>query len=306
MTASRRAGAIDEPLRVTKPTGVELNWLRNFVFGMWVAYAFAASFVAYFVGKVSRAIRERDHKLVAVTRLATQNERLATLSSFSASAAHELGSPLATIGLAAKELRLGLLRSETTEALRADAELVCQEVARCRQILADLSSRAGETVGEMPVPTTPRAVVEMLQGLLSPRLVAQMRFEFADEASATAAMVAPVHTLSQMLANLVRNAFEAQEEAGSVDVVEVHAAITDQARFNVRDRGRGMPPELRERVGEPFVTTKSEQGGLGLGIYLVRSYAERMGGSLSFHARPGGGADVELRLPRDSIRGGVS
>ncbi|MDQ2643123.1 MAG: sensor histidine kinase, partial [Myxococcota bacterium] len=146
----------------------EQPWSAHLV-GMWVAYALAASFVAYFVGRVSRAIRERDRKLAAIAKLAMQNERLAALSSFSASAAHELGSPLATIGLAAKELRLGLDSDRPPAELSADAELVCREVARCRQILAGLSSRAGETVGEMPAPTTPGALVSELEQLLPPR-----------------------------------------------------------------------------------------------------------------------------------------
>src|SRR5690606_17716055 len=106
-------------------------WSAHLV-GMWVAYVLAAGFVAHFVGRVSRAIRERDRRLAEVAHLAAQNERLATLSSFSANAAHELGSPLATIGLASKELAIALRREAPDSALPADAELVCREVARCR------------------------------------------------------------------------------------------------------------------------------------------------------------------------------
>lgn len=270
--------------------------------GMWVAYAFAASFVTFFVGKVSRAIREQDAKLAAVAK---QNERLATLSSFSATAAHELGSPLSTIGLAAKELRLGLLHTENGAALRADAELVCQEVARCRQILSGLSSRAGQTVGEMPVSTTASQVLDALRQMLSPRLAARVQFEFADETSISGRLVAPVHTLSQMLHNLVRNALEAHDGVGSSEQVEVTVRVADRVEFHVLDRGPGLSRELAERLGTPFVTTKSEEGGLGLGVYLVRSYAERMHGSLSFHERSGGGLDVELCFARDSLREAV-
>jgi two-component system sensor histidine kinase RegB len=153
--------------------------------GMWVAYSLAAAFVAQFVGKVSRAIRERDRRLSAIAGLASQNERLATLSCFSANAAHELGSPLATIGLAAKELAIAIRRGESKPSLEADADLVCREVARCREILADLSSRAGESVGEMPVHTTPCRVVEELARVMSPRLAPHFHATFTDEAASS-------------------------------------------------------------------------------------------------------------------------
>lgn len=283
----------------------EQPWSAHLV-GMWVAYALAASFVAYFVGKVSRAIRDRDQKLAAIAKLAMQNQRLAALSSFSASAAHELGSPLATIGLAAKELRLGLDADKSRVELTADAELVCYEVARCRQILAGLSSRAGETVGEMPAPTTASALVSELEQLLPARSAERVSFEFSDEASSRAPIVAPLHTLTQLLHNLVKNALEAQEETGNPERVEVRISVAERLKIHVLDRGRGVPDELRDRLGEPFVTSKSERGGLGLGVYLVSCYAERTRGSLSFRKRSGGGSEVELDLPPNALSEAVA
>jgi two-component system sensor histidine kinase RegB len=269
--------------------------------GMWVAYALAAAFVAQFVGKVSRAIRERDRRLSAIAGLATQNERLATLSSFSANAAHELGSPLATIGLAAKELAIAIRRGESKPSLEADADLVCREVARCREILADLSSRAGESVGEMPVHTTPCRVVEELARVMSPRLAPHFHATFADEAASSCDIVAPVRTLTQMLHNLIRNAFEAQEEAGVDSPVELRVVVGERLCFHVLDRGKGLPDQVRARFGEPFLTTKGDRGGLGLGIYLARAYAERTGGNLLFQDRAEGGSDVELCLTRNAV-----
>jgi len=279
-------------------------WSAHLV-GMWVAYALAASFVAYFVGKVSRAIRDRDQELAAIAKLAMQNERLAALSSFSASAAHELGSPLATIGLAAKELKLGLDAEKSRSELSADAELVCREVARCRQILVGLSSRAGETVGEMPAPTTAEALVAELEQLLPARAAERVRFEFAGEGSSRARIVAPLHTLAQLLHNLVKNALEAQEETGSPEPVVVQISVGERLEIHVLDRGRGVAEELRARLGEPFVTSKSERGGLGLGIYLVSCYAERTRGALSFRERAGGGSEVELSLPPNALAEGA-
>lgn len=256
------------------------------LWGMWVAFALAASFVAYFIGRVTTALKERDRRLAEMAELAAQNERLASLSVFSANAAHELGSPLGTIALAAGELAGTLTDADA----RADAELVCDEVARCRAILADLSSRAGESMGEMPAPTTASAIVDRAVAALPPAYARRLEREVP-----AIELVAPVATLAQMLHNLVRNAFEASDADAPVHLgVE---ALDGAVRFVVSDRGAGLAPEVAERLGTPFVSTKAE--GLGLGVYLVRSYAERAGGDLRVAPRPGGGTRAELTVRRD-------
>lgn len=268
--------------------------------GMWIAYVLAAGFIAYFVGQVSRAIRERDRRIAEVAQLAAQNERLATLSSFSANAAHELGTPLATIGIAAKELSLLLQKAAAPSALTSDAELIGREITRCRSILSDLSARAGESVGEMPRRTTPLRVVEELREVLAPPLRPHLHVTY-EKGAEHAPLLVPQKTLVQMLHNLIRNAFDAQEEAAIEAPIELNIEAQHRLRFHVLDRGAGLPPHIQERIGEPFVTTKADRGGLGLGLYLARAYAERTGGELVFHPRPGGGSDVELCLALNAL-----
>lgn len=277
--------------------------LSGHLVGMWVAYVLSAGFVAYFVGKVSRAIRDRDRRLSSMASLEAQNERLATLSSFSANAAHELGSPLATIGLAAKELALAVQRERPTETLLSDAYLIVGEVARCREILTDLSARAGESVGEMPVRVTLAQVVQELERLIPPQLTAHLRITFENEETVASSVLVPVRTLVQMLHNLIRNACEAHDEVSASEPVELAIASGKRVSFHVLDRGAGVAPEVVARLGEPFVTTKSTTGGLGLGVYLARAFSERIGGYLRFHARFGGGTDVELCLASNALRG---
>ncbi|MCL2449903.1 MAG: ATP-binding protein [Polyangiaceae bacterium] len=277
--------------------------------GMWVSYALTASFVAYFIGKVSQALRDRDQHLAAVERLALQNERLATLSSFSANAAHELATPLATIGLAAKELASAAAR-EQSDRLEADAHLICREVARCRTILADIAARAGESVGEMPRRTTPRDIIGEIDRVLPRELAPRLVVRFEGEGAADAPVVMPCEALAQVLANLVKNAAEANDgerrpPGGASESIELRIAVDGRLVFHVLDRGPGLPTAIRSRIGEPFVTTKGHAGGLGLGVYLARSFAERLGGRLAFWPRPGGGLDAELALPVDAIGGGA-
>jgi two-component system sensor histidine kinase RegB len=279
------------------------GWSPHLV-GMWVAYVLAAGFIAHFVGRLSSALRAREARLAEVAQMAAQNERLASLSSFSANAAHELGTPLGTIALAAGELKAALGASDPGGPLAADAELVCCEVARCRGILSDLSARAGETTGEMPARTTPGAVIAASLELLAPAMRASVEVVWGAPEAAEAACLLTVRTLAQMVANLIRNAAEACEDAPARDPVQLRIDCRGTTLdLTVLDRGPGLPKPVAERLGEPFVTTRQDRGGLGLGLYLAATFARRSGGQLSVLPRPGGGTEARLTLPRDAIGG---
>ena len=268
--------------------------------GMWVAYGFTACFVVYFIGKVSRALRVQERQLAQVENMALQNERLATLSAFAANAAHELGTPLGTIGLAANELALAIRRGADAETLSSDAELIAREVLRCRAILSELSSQSGASMGEMPQASTAERVLELMRENLAPATVGRLRVEM-EPSMARLSFLTPERTLAQMVANLVRNADEAERDAGVGGELELRVEVDTSVRFVVMDRGHGMPPALAANPGTPFVTTKAGRGGLGLGLYLVRSFAERTGGSLTIRGRDGGGTEVVLTLPRNAV-----
>ena len=271
--------------------------------GMWVAYGFTACFVVYFIGKVSRALRAQERQLAQVESMALQNERLATLSAFAANAAHELGTPLATIGLAASELALSIRRGADADVLSSDAELIAREVVRCRAILSELSSQSGASMGEMPRNSSVERVLELMREHLAPATMERLRLEVAPEVG-QAQLVAPERTLAQMVANLVRNADEAELDAGVTGGLTLRVDAERTVNFVVLDRGHGMPPSLASSVGTPFATTKASRGGLGLGLYLVRSFADRTGGSLTVRGRIGGGTEVVLTVPRNTIAPG--
>jgi len=267
--------------------------------GMGVAYALAAAFVAHFVGKVALAIRERDLRLAVAADLAHQNEKLAALSAFSANAAHELGTPLGVIALASKEL-LRAAPLGTTSEVEADARLIHAETMKCRAILASIAARAGESVGEMFVAVR---LGELTAELAQTTLGAPTIVFDPPELEARSVEV-PRHTLVQMLANLVRNGADAQRDAGHLDPVRLTVRERAGIVFAVADRGAGVAEAVRARLGEPFVSTKIGHGGLGLGVYLARSFAERLGGSLTYATNPDGrGTVAELRIPFAAARG---
>jgi len=265
--------------------------------GTAASYALAVGFVAHFVAKISAALRDRDRQLADLARVAAENERLAMLSNFAASAAHELGSPLATIAVAAKELALGLRRGRGAEVLTDDAELIETEVARCGALLRELSARAGESMGELATETTVGEVLDDVRDLIPVALRTRFHVAFGGSDLGKRHIVVERRTLAEVLRNLLRNALEAQDETGCEEPVVLRvSAATARLRFSLLDRGPGIAPAIRHRLGDPFVTTKADRGGLGLGIYLARAYAARTGGTLDFTERAGGGTRAELRV----------
>jgi len=261
--------------------------------GMWVALTIAASLIAYFVTRVSKALRAREAELLRVQQLAARNEKLASLSTLAAGAAHELGTPLGTIAIAAKELERSI-RTAPDEAIE-DARLIREELERCRAIVRRMSANAGQTIGELAEPTSTAAVVVALRERMGEGALSSIDFHITD-----APFVAPVQGLVQVLSNLVQNAIHATAD-GRPPVVFTSDVAGAAVRFTVQDRGRGIAPADLDRVGEPFFTTKPPGQGMGLGLFLARAFAERHGGELVLASDEGKGTRVTLELPTAAL-----
>ncbi|AKQ63760.1 Sensor histidine kinase PrrB (RegB) [Myxococcus hansupus] len=260
------------------------------VVGMWVAFTLTALIIAFVVARVASALRDRQAALARTQRLAARAEKLASLSTLAAGAAHELGTPLGTIAIAANELD-SLILDAPHEALE-DARLIRDEVERCRDILERMSARSGQTLGEVPEKTTPGAILERLREQLGAAEQARLRLEPGPDI----AIWCPVRGLVQVLTNLVRNGLHASEATQTPVVVSAHHEA-DRLRFVVEDRGTGIPHALMPRLGEPFFTTKPAGQGMGLGLFLAQTYAELCGGRLELDSEEGRGTRVLLELP---------
>jgi two-component system sensor histidine kinase RegB len=116
--------------------------------GMWIAFVIAAGLISFFTGKVSDALRHREREVLDLQEQVAKHERLASLGTLAAGAAHELGTPLSTIAVVAKELEKYASAPGQSDDLREDAKLIRSEVERCRLILERLSVQGGEPMGE--------------------------------------------------------------------------------------------------------------------------------------------------------------
>jgi len=262
--------------------------------GMWVAFAAATGLIAYFVGRVSQALAERERELTEARAAAARSERLAALFSLGAGAAHELATPLSTISTAAVELERTMIRRGEGDAPEADyIRLIRGEVGRCTTVLDQLSGRAAAASAADSSIALPR-LVDDLRYRLGASLASRLDVTLPADARP---IDAPAEPLRQALIALLRNAFDASTPDQRVTLC---VAQENGVRVEVIDSGRGMDAAEASQAGEPFFTTKPPGAGLGLGLFLVRAFADQMGGTLRLRSTPGQGTAAILQLPARS------
>ena len=267
--------------------------------GQFTALLLVVGLLGYFIGRVMLALRTREQELSAMRERAQLNERLASLTTLAAGAAHELGTPLGTIAVVAKELELAAAQHGDAPSAE-DAALIRQQVERCRGIIermrGDIAGRSSDAPGECGV----AAVLEAVRSTLTPDRQARLEVFLADDLPPAAA---PERAAMQALQFLVNNGFDASPPGATVRVSVAADALENAVRFEVADRGSGMDPETLRRATEPFFTTKDPGHGMGLGLFLVRLVAERNGGRLALRSALGEGTTAVFELPAAAVSG---
>ncbi len=260
--------------------------------GMWVALGVASAFVVYFLRRITGALAERERELTEARGLAARQERLASLATMAAGAAHELSTPLGTVALAAKELERALTKAADPE-LAADARLIREQVGRCRSILEQMAQGAG-TVGETVAPVTVGELLE--ETIVGIREAPTVHLDIPGDL-ARAPLRIPPRAVSQALRSLITNAQDASPPNATV-VVMVRRDGSSLS-ISIRDRGGGIPADVLARIGEPFFTTKAPGRGMGLGLFLARAVIEGVGGTLQIDSNAADGTVVWARFPTD-------
>jgi two-component system sensor histidine kinase RegB len=261
-----------------------------YVLSSWVNYTLTAVLLVMFVTRIMRNLRDRDDRLAALRQRAAEEEHIVRMGLLASGAAHELGTPLASLSIA-----LGDWRAEPAVArdpqLAQDVADMQAEVARCKQIVAGILFAAGEVSGDAPARTTLRTFVDDLLDRWGNAALARVD----DRLSADVPIVAD-RALGQALLNLLDNAVE----AGAGRITLRIAREGGMLSLAVRDDGRGFPAAILARIGQPYSSTKQRQGA-GLGLFLAHNVLRTLGGTLSARNQVTGGAEVLLCVPVASL-----
>lgn len=278
---------------------------RIYLTGVWVAILCAVAFVAGYTSKVAHEARQLVDALTLTELALSRQQQLSALDGLAAATAHELGTPLATIALAAKEIR----RDHGEGELAEDLDLIIDQVARCRAILGKLRNLRPSGSDIFDTATLSDIVAELAKVHEAPAAMEGKTITLAQSlAHEDEPVIARNVALLYGLGNLIENAVQFSK-------VEVTIrAIWDGRRMMIAimDDGPGFPPDLLSRLGEPYLTTRTKDrfdprqpdggGGLGLGVFIAKTLLERTGATLKFfNARANGHACVEISWPRDTL-----
>lgn len=263
------------------------------VLGMWFNFVLSVGLITYFVMKMGNTLRARDRALAQARENALRDERLVALGTLATGAAHELGTPLATMAVLTREMEQELA---TMPDVRDKLIILRDQVMRCKNILSAMAASAGQVRAESGQRV---ALDDYLKNILQqwqamrPAVVVHYHAHGVHPAPS----IVGDQTLSQAITNILNNAADASPDQVTVDA----QWGANELRMEICDRGAGLTPMIQARAGQMLFTTKVSDeigaGGLGLGLFLAHATLGRFGGSVQLSNREGGGACTYVVLP---------
>ena len=237
--------------------------------------------------------------LQAAETVLAREQRLSALGGLAAMAAHELGTPLATIAVVAKEMA----RECPPGSLREDAELVSSQAQRCREILRRLAETP-ETDDVVHARINLSQLLEEVAGPEEPDEEVRLEWSVIGPPDSDPPDLIRHPEVGPALTSFIENAMDfARSEVRLVGRYD-----DDFVTVEVRDDGPGFAPEIFAKLGEPYVTSRpsgenSPSGhlGMGLGFFIAKTLLERTGAEVGFRNAREGGAVVSIRWPRSVI-----
>ena len=256
--------------------------------GMWLTFAVSAALLGWIILRMSQLIRQRDEALAQAREQALRAERVTAMGTLAAGAAHELGTPLATMTLLTGELRND---QRLPDDLHADLGLLQQQIMRCKQIITNLSRRAGaERLENIPLVPVDRWIDTLRLQWQATRPGSSSQLISGRDHPAP--LIGADPRLEQALLNLLNNAANACPEQIEI----VLGWSQSQIEISIRDSGPGFPEQVIAACGRHKLP--DHPSGCGMGLMLTSSAIEQLGGQLHLSNRQHGGAEAKITLPR--------
>ncbi len=258
--------------------------------GIWFAIVSMTAFAAFYTYRVSLEASELSEALTATELVLQREKHLSQLDGLAAAAAHELGTPLATISVVAKEMEREL---GDDPRFGEDVHLLRSQSERCRDILKRLTTLSSESEEHMRL----LPLSSLIEEVMAPHREFGIEIKLVEKGDRAGEPVGARNAgILYGLGNLLENAVDYARKAVTVTVE--HTA--ERVKVTIEDDGDGFAPDILARIGEPYVTRRQKEdsaGGLGLGLFIAKTLLERSGARLRFeNGNPG--ARVSVEWPR--------
>jgi two-component system sensor histidine kinase RegB len=278
---------------LTLPLDYERGIASSYVDGLLICFTLNAALLAIFIKRINRNLRARDARLADLRQRAAEEEHIVRMGLLASGAAHELGTPLATLSVILGDWRRMPVFTQNPELLQEVREMQAQ-LQRCKSIVSGILLSAGEARGESLAKTTVSTfLLQLAEEWRTTRPVEDFTYE--NRLGADLPMVSD-SALKQMICNVLDNALEASPHS-----VRLHVERNeDSLILTVGDKGPGFSSAMLSEFGKPYQSSKGRPGG-GLGLFLVVNVARTLGGTVAAKNLAEGGACVTLTLPLSAI-----
>lgn len=274
------------------PAGLIATQFQLHLLGSLACFVLIAMLLVYFVVRMDRNQRESTAALAALRQQAAEEQHIIRMGLLASGAAHELGTPLASVSVILGDWARAPALQENPD-LAEDIATMQAELARCKGIVTGILMSAGEVRGEAPAVTSMRAFLGEIVADWQSRTTTPIAF--LDRFGEDVPIVADP-ALRQVIGNVVDNALEVSPQGIAIAARRAEDAL----EITVRDRGPGFSPELLEGFGRPYASTKGRDGG-GLGLFLVVNVLRQLGGQVQVANPDEGGALVTLSIPLSAL-----
>ena len=264
-----------------------------YVAGIWVALVLGMAFITVYAWRVAAEARRMSDALAETQMALAREQQLSSLGGLAAAAAHELGTPLSTITLVAREMRREV---EDGAPLADDMDLLLRETERCREILAELSRDPRRESGS---PFEQMALPALVDSIAAPLRKSTASIEITEHIAPGLTM--PVVRTSPEVRHGLGNVIENATDFAATRVAVTITVSPNDVALVIADDGPGFAHAVLGDLGEPYVSTRRAEGGMGLGLFIAKTLLERTGAQVTFHNAASGGAEVVIRWPRDIL-----
>ncbi len=261
--------------------------------GLVICFVLNAALLVIFITRIGRNLRAGDAALASLRQRAAEEEHIVRMGLLASGAAHELGTPLATMSVVLGDWKR-MPQFSKDPAMLEEIEEIEGQLLRCKSIVSGILLSAGETRGESSSKTSLNEFFESLVEEWESSRPAQ-HFEYSNSIDEEFT-VAFDSTVKQMVFNVLDNALEVSPNWLRFEV----SKNQEQLFLTVADQGPGFRADILEQVGTPYNSSKGRPGG-GLGLFLVMNVARTLGGTLTVTNRQEGGAEVVIALPLNAM-----